>query len=397
MALRPRHVLLAWSLALACSGPSATTETETGPASTSIAASTGAATDTADPTGGAAACRFPTFARAETWLKTTDDGNCDHVLADMFGGDCENFHWLGLLGDPWLVREDGVYRMWFTAGNRIGDSVWEAAITEASSADGILWNDPKDLNTDIVPVLRPGTPGLDEAGTETISVVKGPDGVYRMYYTGDRLAAPSAVHVIGLATSSDGKVWTKHPTPVLEATLPWEQSFDAGGFMVGGVLEPSVLVEGDTWRLWYTAFGHEGDAVAYARIGYAESADGVTWTKHPEPVFLGQGVDFDLAGVSHTHVIKDPTDGYHLFYVGIGLDEDLRLGHAWSADGLAWEPNPANPIIEGVAGEWDARLVGGPSALFVDGALRLYYMGTPEPDFSEPVHFAMTQGTCAGA
>lgn len=93
-------------------------------------------------------------------------------------------------------------------------------------------------------------------------------------------------------------------------------------------------------------------------------------------------------------MIADPVEGYHLFYVGIAGDETLRMGHAWSADGLAWEPNPNNPIFSGVPGEWDAGLVGGPSAVFVDGELRLYYMGTPKPDFSLPVRFAMTTGRC---
>jgi hypothetical protein len=103
--------------------------------------------------------------------------------------------------------------------------------------------------------------------------------------------------------------------------------------------------EGDRWRMWYTAFGKEDDGPNYARMGYAESTDGLVWEKHPEPVFRSSGQDFDAIGVSHTHVIADPVEGYHLFYVGIALDETLRMGHAWSADGLTWgQPPKPDPL-----------------------------------------------------
>ena len=377
-------------LVVACSGPAGGDEGET----TSETTATSAA-DTGDaPTGGPTSCRFPTFTRAEAWLRTTDEGNCDAGLAAMFGGDCENLHWLGLMGDPTVLYEGGRFRMWYSGGRRVGAEMWQVGIVEAGSADGLLWADPKDLAEDVVPVLDAGTPGLDEYGIETAAVLRDPGGGYRMYFTGDRSAAPASLHVIGMATSPDGTTWTKRDAPVLTATLAWEQPFDAGGFAVGGVLEPSVIVEDGVWRMWYQGFGHEGDAPAYARFGHATSPDGVVWTKRDEPVFRGQGLEFDAFGVGHTNVVKDPVDGYHLFYVGISADELLRLGHAWSADGLVWQPNPGNPVLSGEPGEWDAGLVGGPSALIVDGALRVYYMGTPLSDFSRPVHFAVTNAAC---
>lgn len=374
-------------------GPSSTSAVDGG-ATTAGADSSGTAGSSSG--GGAAPCHFPTFERASTWLRTTDEGNCDAAAAARFGGDCENFHWLGLMGDPFVLHDEGGYRMWYSAGRRVGDSNWTVGIAAATSADGMLWNDQKDLTQDVVPVIEGGTVGLDEFGTETNAVVRAPDGSYRMYYTGDRGNTPSSVHVIGMASSDDGVAWTKRETPVLTATLPWEQAFDAGGFEVGGVLEPSVIIEDGVWRLWYQAFGHEADEIAFARFGYAESSDGITWEKHPEPIFRGEGAMFDAVGVGHTNVVADPAGGYHLFYVGIGLDEFLRMGHAWSEDGLDWEPNPNNPIIVGAAGEWDEGLVGGPSAVFVDGVLRLYYMGTPAPDFLQTVHFAMSEGRCLG-
>ena len=120
----------------------------------------------------------------------------------------------------------------------------------------------------------------------------------------------------------------------------------------------------------------------------------MTWDKRPDPIFTGEPGTFEALGVGHTNVVHDPNGGYHLFYVGIGLDEHLRMGHAYSDDGIVWERDPNNPIFEGVAGEFDAGVTGGPSAVFVDGELWLYYMGTGAPDFSQPTFFALSKGVC---
>lgn len=385
------------------SGASSTT-----PASTTTAAGSTTAPSTAEPTpttigpGCDRTCRFPTFERSTSPLTTADGGNCDAALAAQYGGDCSNFQWMGLLGDPTVVHADGRYTMWFTAGERTSgpgeDPMWRSVIASATSDDGVHWSDPKDLDRDVVAQLAGGTPGLDPEGIETFDVVPvdtdAVDGDSRFvaYFTGDLAASPSSRHVIGRATSTDGVHWDKQPEPVLTADLPWERPFDAGGFEVGGVLEPAVIYDGGRWRMWYVGFGHDPerpDDPAYARIGYAESADGVTWAKRPDPVLVGED-EFEALGVSDPNVVADPRGGYHLFYVGIGMDERLRMGHAYSEDGLTWERNPANPIIAGVDGEFDAGLVGGPSALFVDGRLELFYMATTKPDFTEPVRFLRT-------
>lgn len=348
-----------------------------------------------------AACRFPTFERSAEPLTTTDGGNCDAALAAEYGGDCSNFHWLGLLGDPSVVFDGERYTMWYTAGERLvgddGEPTWRAVIASSTSADGVVWEDTKDLERDVRAQLVGGTEGLDPEGVETFSAVPMDDGSYVAYFSGGLAASPSTDYAIGRATSADGVTWDKRTTPVMTSELAWEQPFDAGGFEVGGVLEPSVIVEDGVWRMWYAGFGRdpdEPDDVAYARIGYAESADGITWTKRPDPVFVRDpGVEFEALGVSHPNVVADPRGGYHLFYVGIGVDEDLRMGHAYSVDGFTWERNPANPIIEGVPGEFDAGMVGGPSALFVGDRLELFYMASTKPDFSEPVHFLRTVAT----
>lgn len=348
------------------------------------------------PDGGETFCRFPTFVKRAQPLITRDDGNCDAAQAATFGGACNNFHWLGLIGDPFVRYKNGHYQMWFTSGERTGPSTWIAGIAYSESTDGLLWSDPKDLQRDTKLLVRPGTPGLDEFGVETVSVVEDPaTGGDRLYYTGDRSESPDSVHVIALATTTDNQTSVKRSTPVLIGTLPWEGPVDSGAGTIGGVLEPSVLMEDGLWKVWYAAFGIEPGDTGYARIGYATSTDGLAWTKYPTPVFKAGTKPFEVNGVSHTDVIRDPSGkGYHLFYAGIGNDNVLRIGHAFSEDGIHWERNPNNPVVAGTAGAWDSKMAAGPSALFVNGALRLYYMGSTAADFTAPRKFGLAEAVC---
>lgn len=102
------------------------------------------------------------------------------MVAEEYRGDCSNFHWLGLLGDPSVLYRDGRYTMWFTAGERVAgtddEPSWRAVIASSTSTDGVHWSDSKDLERDVVPVLEGGTEGLDPEGIE--------NGGLQLFYMG---------------------------------------------------------------------------------------------------------------------------------------------------------------------------------------------------------------------
>ena len=92
---------------------------------------------------------------------------------------------------------------------------------------------------------------------------------------------------------------------------------------------PTVLWDDEEgiYKLWYSGGGwFEPDA-----IGYATSADGMTWTRpRSEPVFTAEAANlWERERVAGAHVLK--TGGwYYLFYIGY---EDLfkaRIGLARS-------------------------------------------------------------------
>lgn len=138
----------------------------------------------------------------------------------------------------------------------------------------------------------------------------------------------------------------KHPAnPVIRADKPWEGVAAITGPYVYG----TVLREGGRFRLWYQVL-NEGN-----HVGYAESRDGVVWTK-PElglVAFRGSkannlvvsAFEPEATGGGHCHnpgVLQrpgepDPRRRYALY----GFD--VKAGHArvaFSPDGVRWSYAP---------------------------------------------------------
>lgn len=296
-------------------------------------------------------------------------------------------------GDPAVLFEDGIYKFWFTYVVRPYTETQVMGTAYAESKDGIVWDVMKDETGEVKLVLEPDKSGWDGEGVETVSVVRAPDGEYRLYYTGD-LTGATLSYSIGLATSKDGKTWTKHgKRPVLEPQHAWESAIGDEGKKIGGVLEPTVLydAEEEEYRMWYAALGTKEERFAF-RLGYATSNDGITWERRLEPVYEpGPEGAWDANTVSHCNVVRDPQHGYHLFYHGISADGDKKtaavggscftpgqIGHAYSEDGIQWQRNPANPILGLRPDSWESWFLGGPAALIRDGKFMLWYFGTDQ-------------------
>lgn len=171
------------------------------------------------------------------------------------------------------------------------------------------------------------------------------DGVLYVYYSGmNATYDEGGVFKIGLSRSFDGGVtWTKYGSnPVLEATQAWENN------VVNEVNSPMVLYDREEtnaakrFKMWYAGgqFGAGG-------IGYAYSADGLTWTKYASnPVIaLGAGGSWDDAYLSPGPTIRMGSI-FYMFYSG-------NNGSGTWQGGLATFTNPEssytksanNPIL----------------------------------------------------
>ncbi|MCK4444064.1 MAG: hypothetical protein KAW09_05940, partial [Thermoplasmata archaeon] len=153
------------------------------------------------------------------------------------------------------------------------------------------------------------------------SVVKGSDGIYRMWYTGSESVVPVSNRYIRYATSVDGKNW------------------DRMGIVIGPnatledrVYAPTVTEDGGMYKMWYV--GDELDPPWGSSIFYATSPDGYTWTRQGLVLPKAFEGTYDNVGVSFPAVLKDG-GVYKMWYTGYD-GTHYRILYATSPDGQSW-------------------------------------------------------------
>ncbi len=272
-----------------------------------------------------------------------EPGACGPVLGGALGN-CADCH---------VIREDGIYKMWFT---------WKTVrcIAYAESRDGIRWEMPR-------LVLTPRYDSEWEIHEVSQPAVIHKDGIYHMWYTGQvyptEITAPRCC--IGYAVSRDGIHWDKRENPVLVPRAGWEGI---------AVMYPHVMREGEYFLMWYSA----GRITEPHVIGAAKSVDGIHWERIlDEPVFTpDQEKYWESARVLSCFVCPKENGFYTMFYVGEDGDGVPGIGIARSRDGMTdWQRNPANPVIAGTDGLWDWRGAGKMSVLRTGSGYRIWYKG----------------------
>ena len=188
----------------------------------------------------------------------------------------------GYFGCSVILDKDGKYKMWidYTEANELDD--FFKYLICALSEDGINWTilDTTDF--------RRGEPGTwDEwpyfGGNSVIQY----ENKFYLWYSG---AYDSNSRSIGLMSSEDGIHWEKYNNPDTNISFyknsdPVLRSGGAGNFTL--VESPSVLLEGDSLRMWYTGYSNASSWC----IGHA-------WSR------------FDMVGqdTSTTHADHFPSD-----------------------------------------------------------------------------------------
>ena len=227
---------------------------------------------------------------------------------------------LGIAADPSVLRRGTRYEMWFTNA----DSRNRTGIARAEGTDGLAWTvwrapSAPDPVMDLVLAAPPNA--WDSPGPGDCACADRPGWPIPHVLYGRSRAQGSVTYAIGMATSPDGVRWTRRDRPVLEPAAAWERPIctTPTACRQGGVLEPSVLYDATArlYRMWYVGLGEPTDSFRTYRIGHATSADGIAWTRLPAPVFaLGAPGSWDEMWTSHVNVVADPGGGYHMFYFG---------------------------------------------------------------------------------
>jgi beta-fructofuranosidase len=187
-------------------------------------------------------------------------------------------HWVW---DFWLADDGDLFHMYYLhAPKLLGDQQLRhrnAQIGHATSNDLTTW-------TDLGVVLQPGGTGeFDETATWTGSVVQGPDGIWRMFYTGSHFLSPESnanVETIGVARSADLHTWVKSPGPIARADPRWYETLGTSTWPEEAWRDPWVFPdpEGNGWHMLVTARSNHGPDDERGIIGHATSTDLETWT-----------------------------------------------------------------------------------------------------------------------
>jgi beta-fructofuranosidase len=262
--------------------------------------------------------------------------------------------------DSWYAFDGTLWHGYFLQADRsLGDPDlrhFNVSQGHAVSTDLVNW-------THLGTMLRPSEPpAWDDYTTWTGSVVRDEDGGWHLFYTGATRAEDGLYQRIGHATSTDGHTWQRVDGGLcLDLTGPvadlYEKDHAIGHWHDRAMRDPWVMrdPDGDGWLMYFTARAPGiAEPNAGGAIGFATSADLVTWTLQP-PVFTGGFGQLEVP-----QVFRVGAQWYCLF---------CTSGFHWSDAYRA--SNPQTPvtgnhylIADHPRGPW--RVAPGP---FLDGAM----------------------------
>lgn len=214
------------------------------------------------------------------------------------------------------------------------------------------------------PVLTPGPTGtFDDSGVSLACIVTANDASH-LYYTGWNLGVTVPWrNSIGLAVSRDGLHFERFsPAPVL----------DRNGVDPYSLSYPYVLSDEDGWRMWYGSnlrWGSEQRDMDHV-IKYARGRDAATWEPTGD-VCIGIENPDEYA-FSRPCVIRNGSQ-WQMWYSYRG--PSYRVGYAESTDGVHWTRNDATAGIAPAAEGWDAESVEYPWVFDHDGERYMLYNG----------------------
>lgn len=216
------------------------------------------------------------------------------------------------------------------------------------------------------PVLSPGRLGcFDDSGA--IATWLASHGNRRLlYYVGFNLGVTVPFrNAIGLAVSEGGGPFRRLAEgPIVERTMD-EPHFAASC---------CVIPDGDGWNMWYLSCTRwemrDGAPRHYYHIKHAESDDGVHWRR-------GGRVAIDFASpseyaISRPSVMRD-RDLWRMWYSHRGAS--YRIGYAESADGRTWTRKDAQAGIDVSSGGWDSEMIEYPHVFDVGRERYMLYNG----------------------
>lgn len=276
---------------------------------------------------------------------------------------------LDLAADPSILKSGDTLFLYYSAEGGIGVAY--------SLNDGETWNMPdNNAASDYLALAR--QPDNWDNTLETVEVLW-VNGTYQMYYTGYREGESDNEHVenyeIGLAESSDGFNFVRHPQSVDEAILKRNRS-DDNALDRHAMTSPGIVFADGVYHMIYAGWNVANDWTgpnAGIRILGATSTDGVEWNKVAEPIILPAEVTYS-PDINEASLLK-ADDG--TWYIPFSTDRSIGIARSSTFAG-AYEVYPR--AIVSPNSNW-ASEVTAPDAIITDGKMRIWYHGVKEPEF----------------
>jgi predicted GH43/DUF377 family glycosyl hydrolase len=137
-----------------------------------------------------------------------------------------------------------------------------------------------------------------------------------------------------------------------------------------GTFNPAVIRRGNEIVMLYRAQDKQGTS----RLGYAESSDGIRFTRRDEPV-LSPSADYEKDGGVEDPRLVQFGDTYYLTYTGYNK-KDAQLCLATSTDLIHWDRKGV--IIPANRGNWNVKWTKSGAIVpeKIDGKYWMYFLGT---------------------
>ncbi len=163
---------------------------------------------------------------------------------------------------------------------------------------------------------------------------------------------------INFAQSDGGFIWTPPVFNILPEKYSWELGL--------GTSFPFVLYDNGIYRMWFASQGVL-NGISKWRLGYAESIDNIVWHKKALPILESlpsEGID-----LGRPYILKE-NGIYHLWY-----HSDKNIYHAYSYDGINFIHDNNNPVMKPGPQQFDNLRVTTPFVLHKDDKYYMFYTG----------------------
>ena len=305
---------------------------------------------------------FPMQARCaglmeQTWVRDADAP----VIGLGETGAFDDTH----LFAPCVIQENGRFSLYYCGSrNDVANRVFQMGL--ATSDDGVRFTKHP------APVFSFGDGRHSILTPAVLRAVDGSvlreDGKLRLWFSATDFSGGSGVHTLHETRSEDGVHWSA-PSPA---------QFE-------GVYAPTILKDGDQYRMWYTDVSAEPWV-----IRHASSSDGTVWERTEAPcIVIDQA--WERSRLFYPAVIKH--QGRFVMWYGAywtARENTTAIGTAVSQDGLTWTKAPNNPVLmPDESRPWEAHYTTSQSVLKLpDGSWRMWYASRKAPPF-ENKYFAI--------